>query len=64
LDEDLAILWKQAGPFAIQVNEHGLAWRAGAVRDVFALDADRVIVATDTGGVRETRSVGFARAAP
>ena len=51
MDEDLSVQWSLANPLTIQIDEAGNAWNAGAAREVVALDSDRILVATDTGGI-------------
>src|SRR5262245_41486944 len=51
MDDDLSVQWTLANPLAIQTDVGVNAWNAGAARDVAALDPDRVLVATDTGGI-------------
>lgn len=51
MDEDSSVQWALANPLTIQIDDKGNAWNAGAARDLVALDSDRILVATDTGGV-------------
>lgn len=51
MDEDVSVQWTLANPLTIQMDDSGMAWNGGAARDLVALDADRVLVATDTGGI-------------
>src|ERR1700752_2243524 len=51
MDDDLSVKWTLANPLTIQTDDKGESWHAGAARDLVALDEDRILVATDTGGV-------------
>jgi hypothetical protein len=43
--------WELAAPDAIAVDERAAAWHTGHVEDVFPVDARRVFVASESGGV-------------
>ena len=49
--EDPRINWRQANPFAIEIDSEQDAWHAGNVRDVLELDTGGVVVATESGGI-------------
>jgi hypothetical protein len=51
MDDDLSVRWSLANPLAIQMDDAGPVWHAGAARDVLARTPDTVLVATDTGGL-------------
>ena len=49
--DDPSVQWKQANPLAIEIDANANAWHSGRVNDVLALDSNRLVVGTDTGGV-------------
>jgi hypothetical protein len=51
MPEDPWINWRQANPFAIEIDPEQDAWHAGNVRDVLELETGGVVVATESGGI-------------
>ena len=56
--------WELLTPLAIAVDEPNAAWHAGHVEDMFPLDADRVLIASASGGVWLSRTDASAEPLP